>query len=97
MLFHQGLTEYLSYSNSDSKNYLEWEKEIRIKSILLMHILLENCYSEESLQHQQQQMFLRQSTLSLPQSSNSIAYQESSKLISNASIPSSGFPTLRES
>ena len=42
-MFHSSLTEHLVYLNSDSKNYLEWEKEIRIKALTLIHAILEDC------------------------------------------------------
>ena len=40
-LFDNSLAQLLTYVNTDAKNYLEWEKEIRIKAIMLIHSLLE--------------------------------------------------------
>jgi hypothetical protein len=47
LLFHSSLTEHLMYLNSDNKNYLEWEKEIRIKALLLTHTIIEECIMKE--------------------------------------------------
>lgn len=92
-LFHPGLCQYLNYSNTDSKNYLQWEKQIRIKSILLTHTLLEECLKGQ--QQQQQQEFMRQSTTSLTQStivfSEMQTYPSIKFIASNNSFPSLSF------
>ena len=64
-----------------------------------MHNLLENCFNEERFQNHQHNMFLRQSTISLTQSTTTIYHPEShpsGKLNTYPSVSTTSLGSLRE-